>query len=197
MPIPSEKLGGRLPLLDPKEISGAQKELYDRENTKMVPWADQAGFRSKTEDGKLIGPFNPMLFSPALGGAFLDLQAAEQSQTTLSKRVREVVILSVGAVWKSEYELYAHRAVGRSVGLSEEAVRMLAAGQLPAELNEEEQIARRYTIQLCREHRVSDDVYRAAELAFERRGLVDMAVLMGTYHTVCTLLNGFEVPVPE
>ena len=76
MSIPSEKLGGRLPLLDPSELLGAQKELYDRENTTMVPWAERAGFCSKTEDGKLIGPFNPVLFSPALGGAFLDLQAA-------------------------------------------------------------------------------------------------------------------------
>ena len=196
MPIQTDKLGGRLPLLDPKELSGAQKELYDRENKTMVPWAERAGFHSKTPDGKLIGPFNPVLFSPALGGAFLDLQAAEQSHTTLSKRVREVVILSVGAVWKSDYELYAHMAVGRSVGLSEEAVRTLADGKMPADLSEPEQIAQRYTTQLCREHRVTDEVYRVAERAFGKQGLVDMAVLMGTYHLVCTLLNGFEVPVP-
>ena len=162
----------------------------------MVPWAEQGGFRSKTADGKLIGPFNPVLFSPALGGAFLDLQAAEQSHTTLSKRVREVVILSVGAVWKSDYELYAHKAVGRSVGLSEEAVRTLAGGGLPTDLSESEQIAQRYTTQLCREHRVSAELYAAAEEAFGKQGLVDMAALIGIYHLVCTLLNGFEVPVP-
>ena len=196
MPIQNEKLGGRLPLLDPKELSGAQKALYDRENTTMVPWADHAGFRSRTEDGRLIGPFNPVLFSPALGEAFLDLQAAEQSHTTLSKRVREVVILSVGAVWKSDYELYAHSAVGRSVGLSEEAVRTLAGGGLPADLSESEQIAWRYTTELCREHRVGAELYAAAEEAFDKQGLVDMAILIGTYHLVCTLLNGFEVPVP-
>ena len=195
MSIPSEKLGGRLPLLDPQELSGAQRELYERESTTMVPWADHAGFRSKTEDGKLIGPFNPVLFSPALGGAFLDLQAAEQRHTTLSKRVREVVILSVGAAWKSDYELYAHMAVGRSVGLSEEAVRMLAGGGLPAALSAPEQIAQRYTTPLCPAHPVSAELYHAAEQAFGKQGLVDMAILMGTYHLVCTLLNGFEVPV--
>ena len=197
MSIPSEKLGGRLPLLDPSELLGAQKILYDRENTTMVPWADHAGFQSKTDEGKLIGPFNPVLFSPGIGGAFLDLQAAEQRHTKLSKRVREVVILSVGAVWKSDYELYAHMAVGRSVGLSQEAVRTLANGGLPADLSEDEQIAQRYTIQLCREHRVSAELYAAAEAAFGKQGLVDMAVLIGIYHLVCTLLNGFEVPVPK
>ena len=197
MSTKSENLGGRLPLLNPEELSGAQKELYDRENTTMVPWAERAGFRSKTEGGKLIGPFNPVLFSPEIGGAFLDLQAAEQRHTTLSKRVREVVILSVGAAWKSDYELYAHMAVGRSVGFSEEAVRTLAGGGLPADLSESEQIAQRYTTQLCREHRVSAELYAAAEAAFGKQGLVDMAVLIGIYQLVCTLLNGFEIPVPE
>jgi 4-carboxymuconolactone decarboxylase len=191
------KLGGRLPLLDPHELSGAQKELYDRENTTMVPWAESAGFRSKTDDGKLIGPFNPVLFSPDIGRAFLDLQAAEQGHTTLSKRVREVVILSVGAVWRSDYEVYAHMAVGRSVGLSDEAVRMLAGGELPSDLTEPERIAQRYTAQLCRDHRVSTELYHAAEKAFGQQGLVDIAFLAGIYQLVCTLLNGFEIPVPE
>ena len=72
----------------------------------------------------------------------------------------------------------------------------MAGGGTSAELSEPEQIAQRYTTQLCREHRVTDEVYRAAKLAFGKQGLVDMAVLMGTYHLVCTLLNGFEVPVP-
>jgi len=31
----------------------------------------------------------------------------------LTKRVREVVILAVGSVWKSKYELYAHGAVAK------------------------------------------------------------------------------------
>jgi len=41
---------------------------------------------------------------------------AEQKHTSLSRRVCEVVILSVGAVWKYDYEIYAHSAVGRKVG---------------------------------------------------------------------------------
>ena len=63
-------------------------------------------------------------------------------------------------------------------------------------LSESEQIAWRYTSELCREHRVGAELYAAAEAAFGQQGLVDMAILMGTYHLVCTLLNGFEVPVP-
>ena len=63
-------LGGRLPLLDPAKMSEAQRKVYDRTIATMVPWADAAHFQSRTADGKLIGPFNPVLFSPEMGSCF-------------------------------------------------------------------------------------------------------------------------------
>ena len=73
MSVKTEMLGGRLPLLDPQALSIAQREIYDRLNTTMIPWADGAHFQSKTDDGRLIGPFNPILFSPDISARFLDL----------------------------------------------------------------------------------------------------------------------------
>jgi 4-carboxymuconolactone decarboxylase len=73
MSVKTEMLGGRLPLLDPQALSIGQKEIYDRVNTTMIPWADGAHFQSKTDDGRLIGPFNPILFSPDISARFLDL----------------------------------------------------------------------------------------------------------------------------
>jgi 4-carboxymuconolactone decarboxylase len=95
----------------------------------VVPWAERVGFASRTDDGRFIGPFNPSLLSPVTAGSFLDFQAAEEKNTSLSPRVRQVVILAVGAVWRSAYELYAHPAEGRETGLSAEAVQALAVGQ--------------------------------------------------------------------
>ena len=36
MSIPTEMLGGRLPLLDPQALSAPQKKTYDRLNTTWV-----------------------------------------------------------------------------------------------------------------------------------------------------------------
>jgi 4-carboxymuconolactone decarboxylase len=193
----TETLGGRLPLLDPQTLSAEQKELYDRMNQTTVPWADSAHFESKTEDGRMIGPFNPVLFSPHITSAFFDLQAVEEKQTSLSERVRQVLILSVGAVWKSEYELYAHSAVGRKAGLSEESIRTLGSGGLPNELSDQEKIAQRFARQLSTEHQVEDALYREAERTFGQQGLVDAIVLIGIYQGVCALLNAFEIPAPH
>ena len=80
-------LGGRLPLLDPAKLSETQRKVYDLAIATMVPWADAAHFQIKTADGRLIGPFNPVLFAPEMGSCFADLQAAEARYTPLSERV--------------------------------------------------------------------------------------------------------------
>ncbi len=77
------------------------------------------------------------------------MQETEQNNTSLNQRVRQVVILAVGAVWKSSYELYAHAAAARKAGISEDAIRMLTTGGLLVdELSDREKIAQRYARQL-------------------------------------------------
>ena len=192
----AEELGGRLPLLHPAEMDEAQKALYDHIATTAVPWAEAVGFRMRTAEGRLIGPFNTVLFSPEIGRSFLALQGEEGKRTALGERVRQVVILTVGSVWQAPYELYAHSAVARRAGLSEEAVRALSGGEPADELSHEERVAQRFTRQLAAERRVDDETYRAAEGAFGRKGVLDMVMLAGCYQVVCSILNAFAVPAP-
>jgi 4-carboxymuconolactone decarboxylase len=190
-------LGGRLPLLDPKTLEGDQKALYERMQSQLVAWADTSGFEGQTEDGKLIGPFNPYLYSTGITPGFLDWLQADSKHTSLNKRVHEVVILSVGGVWKSPYELYAHSAVARTVGIPEAAVQALVAGRSSDELSREEQVAHQFARQLTAERKVDADLYREAESLFGRTALVDMVYLIGMYLLTCALLNAFEIPAPE
>jgi len=193
----TDALGGRLPLADPAALSPAQREIFDRMATRIVPWANEARFQSTSADGRLIGPFNPALLNPAIAAPFLDLQFAEQMHTSLSPRVREVVILAVGAVWQADYELYAHLALARKVGLSEDAARAVATGELANELSFDETLALRLTQQLSTNHRVDESLYQAAEDTFGAQGLIDIAFLIGIYHSVCATLTMFAIPAPE
>ena len=189
-------LGGRLALLDPTSLTDEQKAVYERLTRTMVKWADQSGFQSTTDGDRLIGPFNPVLLSPGIAPAFLDLQDVEQANTSLDDRVRQVVILTAGAVWHSEYELYAHAAVARKAGLPESTIKTLASGRVPDDLSAQEKLAARFTRALSSEHRVEGTLYQDAQAAFGSRGLVDIIYLAGCYHIVCGLLNAFEIPAP-
>jgi non-ribosomal peptide synthetase component E (peptide arylation enzyme) len=42
----TDTLGGRLPLADPAALNPAQREIFDRMATKIVPWANDAQFQS-------------------------------------------------------------------------------------------------------------------------------------------------------
>ncbi len=193
----NSNLGGRLPLVDADTLDAPQRELFDYLRRRVVPWADAAGFRSTTADGKFIGPFNATLRSPTVAGAFLELQASEERHTSLSDRVRQVVILAVGAVWAADYEIYAHSAVARHCGIPDDAIRRLAAGTLPDTLSDEEKVAYRFAQKLSTSHRIDDSTFSHARKAFGDSGIVDIIILAGTYYTVCGVLNAFEVPAPS
>jgi 4-carboxymuconolactone decarboxylase len=193
----NDDMGGRLPLADPANLSAAQRELFDKMTSAVVPWADDTGFHSTTDDGRFIGPFNPALLNPAMTSASAELLLGEREHTSLSARLREVVILAVGAVWQSDYELYAHTAAARKAGISEDAIRVLVSGGIPDDLSKDETIAAELTRQLSTTHRVDETLYRHAENTFGTKGLTDIVTLIGIYHTVCATLNLFEIPAPH
>jgi 4-carboxymuconolactone decarboxylase len=192
-----DTLGGRLPLYDGEGLTPVQKDLFDWQMREAAPWAEAAGFQARTQAGQLIGPFNPALLSPAILKAFFEFVLAEHQSTSLSTRAREVVILTVGAAWQAPYELYAHRAVGRHVGLSDDEVRTLAEGELPPDLSDTETVAHRLARALTLEHRLDDVLYSEAEKLLGATGIMDAVVLTGIYHTVCAILNAFEIPAPS
>jgi 4-carboxymuconolactone decarboxylase len=197
MSKPDDDLGGRLPLAERSAMSELQQQLHDRMAKSVVPWSEHAGFASQTNDGRFIGPFNPALRSPVICGSFLEFQAAEEANSSLTPRVRQIVILTVGAVWHSAYELYAHSAAARTVGLPDRVIQTLTHGQMPGELPAAEQVAWRFTHQLTSQRRVEQSLYDQAHAQFGAHGIADMLCLIGAYQTVCGILNAFEIPVPE
>lgn len=192
----ADSLGGRLPLADPATLTGPHCEAFDQMMTTVVPWAQGAGFQSTTADGRLIGSFNPALLSPAISAQFLQLQFAEEQHTSLGERLRQVVILTVGALWGADYELYAHSAVAAQAGIPKAAIATLVGGGLPDDLTEQEKTAHRLARQLSTGHHVDESLYRDAEKAFGAKGVLEIALLTGIYHTVCGILNAFDVPAP-
>lgn len=186
-------LGGRLPLLPPDQLSGAARELYQRFTNEFLKGSP---FQGTDDGGELIGPFNAYLTAPEIGAALLALHGAEREATPLSARVREAIILSVGSVWRAEYELYAHRRSGSRVGLSPTAIEALASGRLSDDLADDEAIAQRLALEITRDRAVGADTYAAAEGAFGREGVVAALILAGMYGLTCTLLNALKVPAP-
>ncbi len=191
------RMGGRLPLADPNALDEKQQSLYDHLRSNQVVWANSTGFQSTTSARRLIGPFNPILFSPGVGAGLVAFMEAESASTSLDQATRQAVILAVGSIWDAGYELYAHTAEARTVGLDDEVIAALAAGEIPDALSETQQAAVRCARQLTCGRRIEEPTYQAATNALGEPGMVDLVLLIGYYQTVCGLLNAFEIPVPS
>jgi 4-carboxymuconolactone decarboxylase len=178
-------------------VTTTRRELFDRITATAALWAQHSGFAATTAGGRLIGPFNPSMLSPAIATEFLKLQATEEQYTSLDERQRQVVILTVGAVWQAPYELYAHSAVARHAGLAESIVAELVAGGLPETLTDAEKTAHRLARAVSTAHHVDDDLYRQAEQTFGAAGVFEITALTGVYHTVYGILNAFDIPAPD
>jgi 4-carboxymuconolactone decarboxylase len=188
--------GGRLPTLRRADLDPQQAEAYEYIDTTLIPWADKAGFKGKAGDGSFYGPFNAFLYSPVVAQGMFRFMEAESKGTALTPRVREVVILSVASVWQAAYEIYAHSAIARRNGFSQEAIDALAVGKPSPELDDQEALAQKLTLELVMQRKISDATYWAAAETFGRRGVVDMTFLIGEYLYTSAALNAFEIPVP-
>lgn len=189
-------LGGRLPLLDLSTATPDQLAVAARIKALALPIQQATGIELVSPDGQLIGPLNAYLYNPVSGEAQFDV-GETFSSSTLSARVKEVVILSVGGLWGSEYEVWSHTKVARLVGLPEDAIVSLGSGQTPVGLSGSELIAAQFVQELVSTYRVSDELYYAAESAFGRTALVDLVNLASTYLGASAVLNAFEIPVPQ
>ena len=197
VPAEAEQWGGRLPLLSPDELNPDQQIMYRQLLAGNVAWAGRSGFIAQTDDGRLIGPFNGLLYRPDLGQAYNAWGTAEQQGNSYSERVRQVVILTVGVEWSSDYEIYAHVAVARTAGLSDAVISAIRAGGPVDGLNPDETAARNLAHQIVTTKTVDDATYATAVEVLGNEGVVQLAHLIGQYLTTSVLLNTFAVPAPK
>jgi 4-carboxymuconolactone decarboxylase len=103
----------RLPLIAPADLTPQQKSLYDDMRKGIA--SNFNAFKVLSEDGALMGPWNPWLHEPGIGKAIWDLTLAMTANAILPDNVRQIVILVVGARFDAAYEIYAHVAVAARV----------------------------------------------------------------------------------
>jgi len=185
----------RLPLIAPADLTDQQKPLY--EDMKKGIASDFSVFKTVAADGALMGPWNPWLHEPRIGGAIWELTKAMTAEATLPDPVRQVAILVVGARFDAAYELYAHIAVAETEGMGLDRLATLCAGSRPADLSPEEGCAYDVAYALTGGGTLPEPCYTRAVALFGQHGANELIYLVGLYCMVSMTLNGFNVPVPE
>ncbi len=184
---------GRFPLLTPAELSDEQRAVYD---SIAGPPRGNGAFTMIYDDGALAGPFNAMLFAPAIGDAVQALGAVLRFGGTLDGRLRELIICAISAELDSAYEWYAHSRVAATVGIDETELEHLQNGSVPPTLSATERAALDFTRALLRGTSVDDEVHARVLGHIGHPGVAELSLLIGYYRMLAGLLAAGDVPAP-
>lgn len=187
--------GARIGKLEPSSLDAEQRSLYDAIAGGRRAQGPQL-FRLVDEGGRLEGPFNAFLLQPRLGSALQALGSSVRYDTGLDDRCREIAILAVAAHWRSDFEWYAHEAVGRSAGLDEAELAAVRDGRYAALTGREAVVARTVNALVVRGD-LDDAEYLEVVEVVGAAGLFELLTLVGYYATLALQLRVFRVPAPD
>ena len=115
-----------------------------------------------------------------------------RQQSTLSARIRELLIIRIGVLCRSEYEWAAHVPAGRRAGLTDADMQRIVdgpgAGGDPVDM-----ALLRAVDELHRDGVISEATWRELAAVFEARQLLDILITTGGYRMVSMALNTFGV----
>ena len=197
MPRPDEgEPAPRLDLIAPDDLDDAQRALYTAITSgprsgpgRAVPLTD--------ESGRLMGPFAVMLLTPEVGDAVQQVGARIRFTTSLTGRQRELAILTVAGELRSDFERLAHVPVALRLGLSEDQLEAVLAGQVAPGLDGEEELTCRLARLMVRERGLSDDDYAAGTAGLGQTRLAELTWLVGYYSALALALAVFRPVLPE
>jgi len=116
-----------------------------------------------------------------------------RDETTLSDRHREILLLRIGVLGRSEYEWAAHSRIGRAIGMTDDDLARIVAGPEDPNGDETERALLRATDELFRDDFVSDETWAVLAAAFDTRQLLDILTAVGGYRMLSMAINTFGV----
>lgn len=146
-------------------------------------------------DGALLGPFDPILRTPAVGAAVSGLGLALRNEMSLPRPVIEAAILTVAVHWAAEFEWYAHEAIVREAQLIDDAdIEAIRLGRAP--LDEQIALAWRLAGAILRGERLPDELSTEVISTWGERGLVETCLLVGHYTNLALLMRSLAIDPP-
>ena len=185
-------MSDRLAKLVPAELDDDQRAVYDAVAGGRRAQGPQL-FRLVDAEGGLEGPFNAFLLQPKLGYALQALGAAVRYETSLSDRAREIAILVTAVDAGAAFEWYAHEALGRHVGLTDDELAGLRDGRFEVFADETERLVASTVHALCARGDLDDDEYRRATGGLGMAGVFELLTLAGYYLALAMQLRVFRV----
>lgn len=132
---------------------------------------------------------------PALAKAFLTFNAHVSGASTLSARVRELVILRISWLRQAEYEFVQHVILGARAGLSAQEMRRIQEGPDAAGWDPIEADCLRAVDELHAHAQIQRPTWDRLATRFDTAQLMDLVFVIGCYDVLAMAIKTFETPL--
>ncbi|MDN3020736.1 carboxymuconolactone decarboxylase family protein [Streptomyces sp. S.PB5] len=143
-----------------------------------------------------LNAFRMLSHAPPLTDTAIDMGLAVLLESTLSVRLRELVIMTVAAGTGCEYEAAQHRPIALNSGVTE--AQLAAVAELRSdgpEFDAAESAAVAAVIELVGRHTLSEGGLAALRAGFTDRQVVEIVTTVGYYVMLAGLMNGLGVDI--
>jgi alkylhydroperoxidase family enzyme len=168
---------GRMAYPDPKNVPANVQALLDARPPRNV--------------------FRMMAHAPALMPGIMELTGAILYRAKLDPVLRELVILRVGHLCGSSYEVHQHRKISQAIGLAQAKIDGTAKDADPALYDARELVVLRLTEQVVRKVKADDGLFFEAVQTFGNELAMELLVVIGLYVMLAQVLENAEVALEE
>jgi len=153
------------------------------------------GFAELLQGRPVLNLYKVLPHAKAAAPGFLSLGRALLTQSELDPKIRELVILRVGALSRASYEIYQHRRVARSVGLTDDEIAAALRERTDECLSEWARLVLKFTESVVWEVKSPEALYRQVAAELSERQMAELLLTVGFYMMVCRFLENVEVDI--
>jgi len=173
-PDPQEKTAmARLPYLDVDDLAPEDRELLDRP----------------------INLARMLAHSPGGTRAFRHTGGWIRNTSRFDSRLREMAILRIGVITRTDYEYSHHIELGRQFGMSDDDIRAVIAGPDAESLPELERLVLTAADEVTDGLSISTETFDALRSHLDSELLVELTIIVSYYNAVVRVLNSLEIDV--
>ena len=152
----------------------------------------------KGRRGHLLGIYKALLHNAKLAGTWFQHLNAVRWETTLSGRLREILIIRIGWRLDSAYIIKQHiPKLAEPEGLSAAECQRLLSDDIGETFSEAERAAIRAADELTIRAKISDGTATVLKVFYDDRAVVEIMVLIGTYNMHARFVAGLDIELEK
>lgn len=146
-----------------------------------------------TRDGRVLNVFGTLARKPDAAKSYLSWGSYCLRRSAFDQALKEMAILRVGFLCRSNYEWAQHSGLARQAGVSDEEIERIKNGPDAPGWSADQALTLQAADEAVRDFRVGDATWTSLVERFGEESTADLVYVIGHYIQTCLFLNSFGV----